>query len=300
MRFDGGALRTDRARRAFLWCGVAWVAASGCRLPPTQPASARAATSAPSAHDAALDSMGATSPLDASSSVPLTARMRYTVTVLHVQIPVEQLAAMDAVWRYIREDELPGDVQWRLERNGFRAGIGSEEFWPAIKEIIDAIEGRRVTLSNPVQAQAGFPLALELDDQPRDQLLFYVGPDGVLSGDTWPQSRNVLRVSIGPDATQTSRALLEIAPEVRQRLEGMDFVRTEAGVWQVPKRSARLYDAVALTLPVRRDEFVLIGPSESAQIDGLIGRAFLSATVRDVRYHSYVFIRPELIRVDER
>ena len=281
--------------------GVLWSAvccALGCQAPAGDRQGASPAVDAPPAYENVMTRMSDAEPVEGSSSIPLTARTQYTVTVLHVQIPTDKRSAMAGVWRYIREGELPGDTQWRLERNGFRAGIGSEEVWSAIKEVIDVIDGHRVTLTNPVQARPGYPLLLELDDEPRDQMLFFVGDDGVLSGGTWPQSRNALRVAIGPDLTQASRALLEIAPEVRQRLEGLEYVRTESGVWQVPKRSAQLYDAAALALPVRRDEFVLIGPSEAAQVEGLLGCAFLSSMIRDTRYDSYVFIRPELIRVD--
>ena len=224
-------------------------------------------------------------------------RSTTVLSVLHVQIPHERRAAAEKVWNHLREDVLDSELALRLRRNGLRVGFGQAQWWDAIKAALDAIEGHRVSYMDAVRLPPGFPLGLELDTEPRDQTLFLVQPDGILSGDTWPQSRNVLLVTCGPDLQQAELVHLLVYPEVRQRLPGWRWVRTEAGLWQTPKQSGRIFHAASFSVVLGPGEFVLLAPSGDAEVFGLIGGAFLISEEDGRRYDSYVFLRPELTHV---
>lgn len=196
------------------------------------------------------------------------------------------------MWRQLREDVFDAETQLRLRENGFRVGVGHTDFWSSIREALDAIPDQRVTQTAPVRVPFGFPLSLELDTEPRDQTLFFIGRDGIVSGGSWPASRNVLRVAYGPDPQQVDRVRVIARPEVHQEEEGMRWVRTEEGVWQVPRQRISAFDAAEFTISLRPAEFLLVATSDAAHVFGIIGRAFLTAEVEGVRYRSYLFLRP--------
>lgn len=222
------------------------------------------------------------------------------LAVLSVQIPEKEQAAAMRVWDHIREEMLDADTRLRLSDNGFRAGIGHVQHWAPIRAVLDSIPGHRLIQTVPLRVPAGFPLALELDNEPRDQTLFHVGKDGVLRGGTYPATRNVLRVAYGPDVRRAERIRMAVAPEVQQKQEGWRWVRTEEGLWQVPRQHNSPFDEVTLDVSLAHDEFLLIAPSESARLRGLIGRAMFTSDFEGASYFTYVFLRPEVPDVGQR
>ncbi|MBU0617978.1 MAG: hypothetical protein KKI02_09700 [Planctomycetes bacterium] len=226
-------------------------------------------------------------------------RLAYELAVLHILVPQDQEAAMEKIWNFLREDALEADTDFRLRQNGLRVGVGHAQWWEPIKAAMEAIEGYKVTPATSLRVPVGLPLSLELDSEPREQTLFYVGPDGILSGGTWPDSRNVLRVTYGPDVQDADRILLLVVPEVHQKQDGWQWLRTEAGLWQVPRQAMQAFDAAGFLLTLGPGEFALLAPSENAQVYGLLGGAFLTRESQGRHYSSYVFLRPEARHVGE-
>lgn len=223
----------------------------------------------------------------------------FRLAVFHIQVPRDHAAAVEKVWDHLREDFVSSDQQLALRLNGIRAGIGHSQWWEPIRRAFDQVKGNIVNMPQPVRMPAGFPLSLELDKEAADQTLFFVGRDGLLSGDTWPASRNVLRVTIAADPRSPDRARMMVVPEVRHEEQGMRLVQTPAGMWQVPRMQARDFEAAGFECVLAPGEFLLVGPSTGDLAYGLIGNAFLSRDVEGTRYDSYVILRPEQDRVHE-
>lgn len=230
---------------------------------------------------------------------PPTPQLVYELAVLHVLVPCEEQAAMQKVWNFLREDALDADLRLRLRQNGMRVGVGHADWWEPIKAAMEAIDSHRVMFATPIRVPVGFPLSLELDSEPRDQTLFYIGADGILSGNTWPDSRNVLCVTYAPDPHDLDRIVLAAVPQVHQRRRGWEWVRTESGLWQVPRQAMQRFDASGFVLPLGPGEFVLLAPSENARTFGLLGGAFLTGESDGRRYDSYVFLRPQATHVGQ-
>jgi hypothetical protein len=228
------------------------------------------------------------------------ARAMMVLGVLSVQIPEKEAAAAMRIWEHVREEMLDAETRLRLSDNGFRAGIGHVKHWEPIRAVLDGIAGHKVVQTVPLRVPAGFPLALELDTEPREQTLFHVGKDGVLRGGTFPASRNALRVAYGPDVRRAERIRMAICPEVQQKQEGWRWVRTEEGLWQVPRQETNPFDDVTFDVSLARDEFLLVAPSESARLRGLIGRAMFTTEFEGTSYFTYVFLRPEVPDVGQR
>lgn len=225
--------------------------------------------------------------------------LAYELAILHILVPRGQEAAVEKIWNFLREDALDADTQLRLRQNGLRVGVGHAEWWEPIKAALDAIEDHKVTFATPVRLPIGFPLLLELDVEPREQTLFYVGRDGILTGSTWPESRNVLRVAYVPDPHDADQVILFAVPEVHRRVDGWEWIRAEAGLRADPRRSMQTFDVAGITVTLAPGEFVLIAPSENSRIYGLLGGAFLTRVSQGRHYYSYVFLRPEARHVGQ-
>jgi hypothetical protein len=225
------------------------------------------------------------------------ARLDVAVTVLRVQIPRAARTQVASLWNHVREDVLDGDSVLRLARNGLRIGVGRTEWWDSVKAPLDVVEGVRAQAHDPVGVPANYPLALELDDGPRSQTLFHVGADGILSGETWPYSRNVLRVSYMFNLERPECLRLSVVPEVRQRLPGWHWVREESGLIQAANYNGRAFAAAGFTVDLAPGDFLLIAPGENADLFGILGGAFLSSERDGRRYDSYVFLRADVNHV---
>jgi len=214
------------------------------------------------------------------------------LNVLLVRVPRARRHEVAKVWSHLDEDFLDSARLLQVRRNGIRVGVGRVEQWGAIKSALDSVPEQQARALDPLRLPLEYPLALELDDEPREQDLFVVDSDGVLSGGTWRASRNVLCVSCGLDPYERQRAQLSVVPEVRQRQPGWEWIRTEAGLWQLPKHGGQAFPAAGFTVGLEPGQFVLIAPSENADTAGLIGSAFLAKTTEGKRWDSYVFLRP--------
>lgn len=299
------AIRRCKHRRR--WCFallpifcLSALAIPACRAPATTSSAAKTDASGE------LLSTGDTAftPIQSAERAPrdemLAGRDALLLAVLHVQIPAEQAASAARVWNHIRENVMDDTMRLRLRRNGIRFGIGRVDDWAPIKAVLDSIDGAIVFQATPLRVPSGFPLALELSPEPRAQTLFYVDASDTLRGNTWPASRNVLTATYVPDPATRDRLLLQIVPQVHQELEGWRWVRTQAGMWQVPNQYRTAFPDAALDLVLGPDEFVLITPDEADGNALLLGNAFLTAVRENRRYNSYVFLRPEVTDVGQR
>jgi hypothetical protein len=224
-------------------------------------------------------------------------RLDVVLTVLHVQVPRTRRTQMEPVWNHLREDVLDNATALRLQSNGVRVGVGREDWWDAVRTTIDAVEGVRTQALDPLRVPANYPLALELDERPREQTLFFVADDGVLSGETWPHSRNVLRVTYELNLAERDHVRLTIVPEVRQRLEGFKWVRSETGVTQMPNYDGRAFAAAAFAVDLEPGEFLTVAPGPRANLFGLVGGALLVRELDGQCYDSYVFLRADVNHV---
>lgn len=227
-------------------------------------------------------------------------KLDIALTMLHVQTPRAHLARVEKIWSYVREDAISAVEARRLQRNGMRVGIGRDESWAEIQDVLATIPGVRHVALPPVRVPPNYPLALELDREPRTQTLFHVGEDEILTGESWPDSRNVLRISYALDLARVSGVRLMVVPEVRQRREGWKWVVTDAGVAQVPHYAGRAFATAGFTVALSPGEFLVIAPNRDATAYGLLGGAFLTSEADGQRLDSLVLIRADVSNVARR
>lgn len=220
------------------------------------------------------------------------------LNVLHVQVPKTEREHVAKIWNHVNENPLDSDTLLRLNRNGVRVGIGRLEWWDAIKTSLDTIDGMRVSELDPIRLSPNYRLGFDIDRAPREQTIFVVGDDGILTGSTFQQCRNVLCTSYVCDARRDDRVLLTVMPEVRQRLEGWQWVSTPEGMAQVPKDNIFALMPAGFTIPIETGQFLVLAPNERAEYFGLVGGRFLTEDIDGRRYDSIIFMTLEFTNVD--
>lgn len=220
-------------------------------------------------------------------------RLDLQLRVLLIRIPKTQRAAAEPLWTYVREDILDAEIHRRLRENGIRVGLSRRDGWQSMRAILDGVTGRLVQEPAPVRLPPGFPLALELDDGPHDQTLFYLNESGVLTGHTWPKSRNSLRLTATLDPSVRGRLRLELVPEVRTRPGGLEWIRTSKGIIQQSRTDGMAFKEAGFYLPLGNEDILMLAPNDKADTYGIIGGAFLTDDTQGVSYDRYILIRPD-------
>lgn len=249
------------------------------------------APAAGDAPDPGAASSGAAAGAGPRNPFELLAPRPVDYAVIHVQYPASQAARAAAVWAHIGEDFLDTRTALRLTENGFRVGVGKLAWWESVRAALEQIENTRVSTPEPVRTPLDYQLDLAFDTRPHDQTLFVVEPDGVLSGGTYLQSRNVLSIQ-GRSVTSAGAVRLHLAPQIQQDLEKWEYVRTPQGVQQLPARRKHAFEAVSFWVDIRPDEYLVLGPSERGLQQRLLGGAFLSQPIEGIDFLSMIFIRP--------
>lgn len=268
----------------------AWPFAPSHPPPSAQPEAPPAAAEA----SAAFGPRASEAPATAATIRPVLPVAEIYLRILLVQVPATESASAAKVWNHLREDVLDAATTQRLRRNGIRIGVGRVEWWEPVQVALNAVEGARSSPWDPVRIPPAYLLGLEMDTAPREQTVFSVEADGILSGGTFAQSRNVLQLMCLLDPRERQRVHLHVVPEVRQQIEEMQWVQTERGMMEVPRYRGQRFPAAGLSVPLNDGEFVVLAPSEQSRLYGLIGRIMLSEEIQARRYDSYVFLKPEV------
>lgn len=275
-----GARWSESARQRTL--ALACMLLAGCSDPVTAPIAEARPLPAPA------------NPARIAQTLPLSVPADVQFIILHVQTPRAARDQLNRVWDLVREDSVDSETAVRLYSNGVRMGVGQIARWDAIKDIFNATEKSRVYELPPMHNPPGVPLGLHLDATPRDQTIFFLDDDGILTGDTWPASQKVLRLTYEPDPLQRDSVRLMVVPEIRQELPPALTYTTTEGWATGRRREGRAYGSAAFEIPLSTEEFVMVGPGEKADVFGMVGGAFLTGLVNDERYDTFVFIRAEI------
>ena len=224
--------------------------------------------------------------------------MQYYVhyDVLRVEVPRGTVSRSEAdlLWNHVDESVLPFAVTRRLRLNGFRVGLADRGAWPAIKAILDS--GGAVQVAQAGLAQADLlPLAIEIDSRSRDRTIFHYGPDDTLQGSTYADSLNLLRIEHYLNPRQLSQFTLRLVPEVRRAHPQTTLAATEAGLREIPVYDGKVFTDLAVEMDLPEGSIIVVGPSDRAGRQALIGTAFLCDQRNGVEFERIFFITPRLV-----
>lgn len=221
----------------------------------------------------------------------------FTFDVMQVRGPQGLFSESGKLWNHLDAGFLPAEDTAFLHRNGLRVARADAEAWPPIRAILETephvqTAQTRLTMSN------GLPLLLELDRDPRDQILFLYRRDGTLAGAPWRGSTNALRIEYGILPTDARSVLLEICPELRLDLPAAQTLRggEQWSPHPAPPRS-RIIRELAFRVQLAPGQFAAIGPSSATrELPYIMGALLLCEEQEGEMFESIYFITPTLSR----
>lgn len=304
------AVYNETARRRFRSAGILlWALAAGFAVPlgcsqpgwpgggdtdgPRFTASETAASLAASPPGAG-DTEGEATPSGRPSRPAVV--LNVVVDILRARVAKGTFSESGKVWNHVDEEAIPAETAALLQRNGMRVARGREDSWPPIRALLEQ-EGGVETSSDRVSVNNGFPLMVELDSRPRDQVLFMFRPDGTLGGVSFPESTNVLRIEYDISLTRPNALVVKVMPEIRlprrpPRLRPGGPVPF-GQPWEQP---ARVLRELAFEMEIGLDEFFVVGPAPTAEQEHLIGSLLLQEEIDGRPLESMYFITPRVRR----
>ncbi|MHC5111767.1 MAG: hypothetical protein ACYTHJ_18020 [Planctomycetota bacterium] len=204
------------------------------------------------------------------NSDPGTWQLSYDV--LRVELPTHAIRHSQKIWNHVDSLRINSDVAARLARNGLRVGVATSESWPAIETIIQAAEGTIAQTS--LASQFGLPVSLKLGEIKDSETLFSYDNDNRLVGKTFQVGEKLLSISSRYQPNLGSGVQVELEFEIRHDPGDFKWDRTDQGIRPVPVIERHVFSSVSVPLTMAPGEVLIVGPSEAAGNEYLLGGRF--------------------------
>jgi len=206
--------------------------------------------------------------------------------VLRVELPIDGVRNSRKVWNHVDELRLEADLVARLARNGLRVGAASSGSWPAIRAILEA--GGARTQKDQMLPQPGTPLTLELAPIQESESIFSYGRDNRLVGKTFPSGQKIIQLDYMYHSQLGGCTDVQLGFEVRNDRGEMTWERRDGAAYD-----RHVFEDLAALLTLKPGEFLVVGPSDQADNEYLIGSRFLIQTASGKKTETLLFVTPQ-------
>lgn len=226
-------------------------------------------------------------------------RLKISFHIVRIWAKQGVFSQSNIVWNYLDEEVLTAEHSAHLQRNGLRVARGQVATWPAIKDLLD--RETTATSSQEIIVAPPAPLEIEASVEPRDQVLFIVGPDRRLKGGDFISSTNLLRVEYAMALDDWQSLELEVMPEIRLPLFRRPRTLTPEGwVYHPLEQPGAILHELAFRMKIAPGEFLLVGPSRQAHTGHYAGSLLLCEETDEGRIESIYVITPRVERTGVR
>jgi len=268
---------------AFALCFVA--GGFGCRT--NRPAGERPL------HDPSTDiPQDAPSGVDVATIVPGGADrvVDLSFDVLRADLPAGAWSASRKIWNHVDEMRMDSAVVARMARNGFRVGAVPPGSWPAIQAVLEASGAR--TYRSVMAPPRGAPLLITLGRVSDPESIFTYNAQDRLTGRTFTAGDKLIVLDYVFQPQLGSYTELQAGFEVRHDKGVMTWSREGGVIRQVPDIDLHVFKDLVVNLTLEGGESFLIGPSQAATNEYLIGGRYLTIDHDGEKYVSMLFITP--------
>ncbi|MFH0982140.1 MAG: hypothetical protein V2A79_11435 [Planctomycetota bacterium] len=225
-----------------------------------------------------------------------TVTLQITFEALRVDIPVLGIRHSLKIWNHVDETQSDPRITALLARNGLRCGIASAEAWPALQVLFEANHAKSLHTREVVQS--GAPLSLCLGEVQTGEVLFIHQRDGRLVGRTFDGGTKFLHLDYALDPGDPSRTRLKVTPEVRKFSAEKHWETLDGRLQEVPRYEGLVFSELSAEFSVGPEQFLVIGPSETATLESLVGSRFLTTEENNVTYETVICVTPQPVRVE--
>jgi len=277
------------------WC---WVVVVGCSAgwgcsstgiwpftPQRRPTSHEEVASNPSY---APLSVGAARPLRSGETLRV---VDLSFEVVRVELPADSVRDSRKIWNHVDELRIDSDVVARLARNGLRVGAASSSAWPAIRTILEA--GDATIRKEQLYVERGAPLTIELAAIQESESIFSYNRENRLVGKTYSGGRKLINVDYMLHPELGGSTDIRLTWEIRQEREGMTWERKEGVIQQTPAVDRQVFTDIEVVFSLNPGEFLVIGLSDQADNDYLLGSRFLMGERAGERFETVLCVTPQ-------
>ncbi len=231
-------------------------------------------------------------PSDVSTTALPTVALETYVQVWRFRVPAGRISATEQLWNHLDESIVAPRTSVLLSRNGIRVGVGRVASWPAVRAVL-VLHEPEVAASTPL-VSGGAPWSLELADITDGTPLFYFDSDDRLAGARHAAGTLCLRMEHLLDLDNLAMLTLHAVPEIR-RDDVPARTRMRLAVDSASDRSD-LFSALAFTMVVPPEHFIVIGPGPASRMPHLVGSKLFNDTENGEDFENVYCIVPKILR----
>jgi len=211
--------------------------------------------------------------------------------VLRVELPIDGVRNSRKVWNHVDELRLEADLVARLVRNGVRVGAASSGSWSAIRAVLES--GGVRTQKDQMLPQPGTPLTLELAPIRESESIFSYGRDNRLVGKTFSSGQKRIQLDYVYHPQLGGCTDLQVGFEVHNDHSEMTWERRDGVIRQAQAYDRHVFEELAAALTLKPGEFLVVGASDQADNEYLIGSRFLIHTESGEKTETLLFVTPQ-------
>lgn len=211
--------------------------------------------------------------------------------VVRIDMPMGSIQHSKKVWNHVDELRVEAGLTVRLVRNGLRIGVASSATWPTIRAVLDAA-GAELGQTRAI-AQANLPLTIDLGTLSEAESVFSYGRDGRLTGRTFLAGDKLLTIDYAFHPERGGSTDLRLSFEVRHDRSTMTWERRAGVIGQAPAIDRHVFEELSGVVTLNPNEFLVIGLSDRAQNEYLVGSRLLSFKRAGKRYETMLCVTPQ-------
>jgi len=211
--------------------------------------------------------------------------------VVRVDLPISGVRHSRKVWNHVDELRLDPQSAALLARNGLRIGAASPDAWPAIRAIFEAAEAdiRR----DQLVAQRGLPLTIHVGSIGDSESVFSYGADQRLVGKTFPAGDKLVNLDYLFHPELGGNTEVRVSFEIRHDRGVLTWEQRNGVVEQVPDYDRHVFADLSPALTLNAGEFLVLGLSDQAKNEYLLGSRFLTRAESGKRYETLLCLTPQ-------
>ncbi len=205
-------------------------------------------------------------------------------------MPVESIRHSRKIWNHVDELRIDSQAVALLARNGLRVGVASPAAWPVIETIIEA--GKGTLRNDQLFTQRGLAVSIAVSSIADSETFFTYGRDNRLVGKTFPAGDRLLKLDYAFHPELGGCTDLQLSLEVQRDRGELTWERDGDVIRQVPAYDRHVFADLSVLLSLNPGEFVVIGPSDEAENEYLVGSRFFTHRRSGQWYETLFCITP--------
>lgn len=215
--------------------------------------------------------------------------------VIRADLPLDTVRHSRKLWNHLGAAGMTPPQTALLARNAVRIGVGTRDAWPAIRAILENASAQ--VRQDQLLIQRGMPLLLDVGALGAPQSLFIYDDHGRLDGKTFTAGTKLVHFDYALHSRLGGSVEMHIGFELRYDQGAMTWDTADGVVRQVPAEQRYLFTSPRAALTVPPEGFLVIGPSELADNQHLLGGSFFSAGIPGALQEIVLIITPLPYRV---